>query len=208
MASTFVGLEPMDKVKRWSESKKEHIMVDRPKSIQVYNDYMGGVDKIDFLISLYRISAKTRKWPVRAICHFLDFALANSWLEYRDFELEHGTTKSQVLDLLSFRNEVGMALIKSIVGAIPVPRLGRPRLSISSNVEDESQPPKRAKQAIRPVKDVRFDRCDHMPESVDDNPQRCKLEGCKSRSRVKCLKCEVYLCLTKDRNCFKDFHTK
>jgi hypothetical protein len=42
MASTFVGLEPMDKVKRWSESKKEHIMVDRPKSIQVYNEYMGG----------------------------------------------------------------------------------------------------------------------------------------------------------------------
>ena len=68
-------------------------MVDRPKCVQVYNDYMGGVDKLDFLISLYRIQAKTRKWPVRLIFHFIDLALANARLEYRDIEREHGTKK-------------------------------------------------------------------------------------------------------------------
>jgi hypothetical protein len=78
LASTLAGVEPQDKVKRWSNSAKEHIDVDRPRAVQLYNNFMGGVDKIDFLISLYRIRAKTRKWPVRMIFHFLDFALANS----------------------------------------------------------------------------------------------------------------------------------
>ena len=86
-AITFAGVEPIDQVRRWSESAKEHIMIDRPHSITVYNNYMGEVDKIDYLISLYRIKAKTRKWPVRMCFHFLDLAVANSWLEYRDFEL-------------------------------------------------------------------------------------------------------------------------
>ena len=54
---------------------------------------MGRVDKIDYLISLYRIKVKTRKWLVHMFFHFLDLAVANSWLEYCDFELEHGTLK-------------------------------------------------------------------------------------------------------------------
>ncbi|XP_064597896.1 piggyBac transposable element-derived protein 3-like [Liolophura sinensis] len=111
LESTMAGDQPRDQVRRWSESAKTHIFIDRPYAVQVYNDYMGGVDKLDFLISLYRINAKTRKWPVRMIFHFLDFALANAWLEYRNFEVEHGTPKRQVLDLLSFRSEVGQALI-------------------------------------------------------------------------------------------------
>lgn len=34
------------------------------------------------------------------------------------------------------------------------------------------------------------------------------LEGCQSRSRIKCDKCNVYLCLNKDQNCFFKFHCK
>ena len=117
LASTFEGVEPIDQVRRWSESAKEHIMIDRPHSIAVYNNYMGGVDKIDYLISLHRIKAKTRKWPVCMFFHFLDLAVANSWLEYRDFELKHGTPKSNIPDLLAFRNEVGRALTMATVPA-------------------------------------------------------------------------------------------
>ena len=39
-------------------------------------------------------------------------------------------------------------------------------------------------------------------------PQRCKMEGCKDKSCMLCEKCNLYLCLTKGRNCFKDFHSK
>ena len=102
LASSFLGIDEKDQVKRWSASARDHVMVDRSNSkcVQVYNDHMGGVDKLDFLISLYRIQAKTRKWPVRLIFHFIELALANAWLEYRDTEREHGTPKSRVLDLL------------------------------------------------------------------------------------------------------------
>ena len=88
LASTLACVDPQDKVKCWSDSAKEHIDVDRPHAVQLYNNFMGRVDKLDFLISLYRIRAKTKKWPVRMIFHFLDFSLANSWLQYRDFEVD------------------------------------------------------------------------------------------------------------------------
>ena len=40
----------------------------------------------------------------------MDFALANSWLEYRDIEI---LNEKKYLDLLSFRNEVADALLKA-----------------------------------------------------------------------------------------------
>ncbi|XP_033124673.1 piggyBac transposable element-derived protein 3-like [Anneissia japonica] len=48
LVSNFVGIESKDQVRRWSAAAKEHIMVDRPKCVQVYNDNMGGVDKVGF----------------------------------------------------------------------------------------------------------------------------------------------------------------
>nr|XP_039255170.1 piggyBac transposable element-derived protein 3-like [Styela clava] len=57
LASSFAGVDEKDQVRRWRASTKEHIMVERPKCVQVYNDNMGGVDKLDFLISLYRTKA-------------------------------------------------------------------------------------------------------------------------------------------------------
>ena len=85
---------------------KDNIMVDRPMCLQVYNDYMGGVDKLDFLISLYRIQAKTS----------------------------------------------------------------------ASNI---------------PL----------YPDCIKELGQRCKYEGCNSRSRVKCVKsCVVLLCINKNKN--------
>ena len=58
------------------------------------------------------------------VFHFLDLAVAISWLEYCDFELEHGTLKSNISDLLALRNEVGRALTMATVLARSA---GRPR---------------------------------------------------------------------------------
>ena len=56
--------------------------------------------------------------------HFLDLTVANFWLEYRDFELQHGTPKSNISDLLAFRNEIGCALTNATATARSA---GRPR---------------------------------------------------------------------------------
>lgn len=65
---------------RWSDVSKVEILC--PEAILEYNKFMGGVDKLDFVMALYPMKAKTRKWPVRVMCHFISLALANSWLEY------------------------------------------------------------------------------------------------------------------------------
>ena len=205
LASTFAGVEAIDQVRRWSEFAEERNTIDRTHSIGVNNNYMGGVDKIDYLISLHRIKAKTRKWPVRMFFHFLDLAVANSWMEYRDFELEHGIPKSNISDLLAFRNEVGRALT---TGTVPARSATRPRSEPNSIGSFASPPQKKAKKIIMPVHDVRYDFFGHWPECIDGLGQNCKLEGCEGRSRVKCVKCNVSLCLNKNKNCFTRFHKK
>ena len=205
LPSTFAGVEPIDQVRRWSESAKKHIMIDHPHFIGVYGNYMGGVDKIDYLISLYRIKAKTRKWPIRMFFHFLDLAVANSWLEYCDFELELGTQKSNISDLLALPNKVGRALT---MATVPARSADRPRSELHSPRSLASAPQKRAKKTIMPVQDVLYDFFVHWPNCIDGLGQYCKLEGCEGRSRVKCVKCNVFLCLNKSKSCFTRFHQK
>jgi hypothetical protein len=41
------------------------------------------VDKLDFLITLYRTFIRSRKWTLKMFTHAVDMACANSWLEYK-----------------------------------------------------------------------------------------------------------------------------
>ena len=59
-----------------------------------------------------------------------------------------------------------------------------------------------------PNSDVRLDQFCHFPCAINGLGQRCKMEGCKRQSCIKCKKCDVFLCLTNKRNCFKAFHVK
>lgn len=201
LASSFVGVGNTDTVERWSASNKQKIQVPRPEAVKMYNDYMGGVDKLDFLIALYRVNAKTKKWPVRLIFHFLDFALANSWLQYRDDQRILNVPSKKIPDLLHFRQIVAETLIKA---EFPKRNPGRPSLDNS----DEPQQKKVSLPATRPVHDVRYDKFEHFPVHIKGLGKLCKLENCKGRSRIYCKKCDVFLCLSKDRNCFLKFHTK
>ena len=72
-----------DTVRRWNKNKKIYEKVDRPEIIRNYNTSMGGVDKHDMLISLFRTHIKSNKWTLRLITHAFDMATTNSWLEYR-----------------------------------------------------------------------------------------------------------------------------
>lgn len=61
----------------------------------------------------------------------------------------------------------------------------------------------------RPSIVLQMDLLDHMPQHTDSNqPTRCKNTGCHGRSRIYCDKCNVHLCLQKERNCFSAFHRK
>jgi len=83
-------------------------------------------------------------------------------------------------------------------------------LSRSSDSELSRQKVNRTDSGI-PSDAIRYDTIDHIP-AVDrlKNPTKCKHPECsrKHRTHTFCEKCDVHLCLSSDRNCFKEFHTK
>lgn len=178
VASNFVGIGHQEDVKRWDKTKREHIFVKQPEIVAKYNRSMGGVDKMDFLLSLYRTKIRSKKWTLRAIFHFVDLAVCNSWIEYLRENAQ--TPRSKLLDLLHFRLQIAEALISSVPNAR---KRGRP----SYEAEDvpTNVPHEKKARFQRPCLDARYDGVDHWPEARDQAlPSRCKYEGCTGRSRV------------------------
>lgn len=64
LISSFVGSEPVQKIKRYCKEQKQKIEVDIPQIVREYNKHMGGVDLADMLISLYKVPFKTRRWYI------------------------------------------------------------------------------------------------------------------------------------------------
>lgn len=66
---------------------------------------------------------------------------------------------------------------------------------------------KKRKVLIKPIpsKETRTKSAEHLPE-YGTKQWRCRQSGCDKKTTVFCKKCEIYLCLTPNRNCFTDFH--
>jgi hypothetical protein len=73
--------------------------------VKDYNRNMGFVDKMDMLKSLYEIDRKSKKWWHRILFHFIDMALVNSFIIYKDRSSE------KIESLKHFRLSVMMGLI-------------------------------------------------------------------------------------------------
>ncbi|KAG0442394.1 hypothetical protein HPB47_015724 [Ixodes persulcatus] len=157
---------------------------------------------MDFLLSLYPLNSRTKKWTVRVISHFASFALVNSWQEYLQDAHENHIQPRKVLDMLGFQNNVGLALI--LCNKPSSKKRGRPSL------DQAADPPKKVHNAEpRPVNAVRYDGLNHWPAHATQKfAQRCKLEGCTSRTRIRCRKCNIFLCLSATNDCFYAFHHK
>lgn len=203
LGSNFITSGVPDEVKRYDKKEKAYIIINRPEIVKKYNQSMGGVDKHDQLVSFFRTFIKSKKWTMRMVTHAFDMATVNSWLEYKmDYE-NLNLDKKTKMDLLHFKERLGETLI--LVGSTIVKKRGRPSNSLSPSTT------KKQNRQIdqRPFDEVRFDHTDHLP--TFDNcefPIRCKFEGCKLRSRVKCTKCNVHLCFTIRNECFRLYHTK
>ena len=197
VASTFVGMGNINKVKRCSKKDKTYIDVDRPEIIKYYNDFMGGVDQMDRLVSYYSMTFRTKRWPTRVILHLLSMSVVNSWIECRERELKKGVSCKLVMDLLSFREELADSLCKSEVS----PTRFRSQPSMRSLLNYTPIPRKKTPASVLPTVEGRHDGFDHWPEAMLlKSAQRCRLEHCGKSGRIRCQKCNVYLCLTSDRN--------
>ena len=141
MASPLFGIEPEDERRRWSKKDKQHLEVKRPAVIERYK-YMGGVDLCDRMISYHKMGARTRRWNLRVISHFIDLALRNCWIE---------GAKMQLYD---FRESVALELINSVDE------------SLSSSDSDNVQPP-RGRVSALPAIVSRVITAKHLPVACD-----------------------------------------
>jgi len=113
------------------------------------------------------------------------------------------------MDLLSFRDEVGDALLRTRATYSPRNSVGTPRRSVDQSF-GQLPPQKRQNTEKSSCSDVRYDEVVHWPTSIVAGRagKRCKLENCTGRSRIQFEKCKVNLCLNHDRNYFNKFHVK
>jgi len=105
LLSTYVGTEPRIKVMRWFSAQKARKEIDCPQIISIYNQHMGGVDLLDSLMGLYRITIRSKKWYHRLFFHYLDMAVVNAWLLYRRARSQQNNT-SEVLRLAEFKAQI------------------------------------------------------------------------------------------------------
>lgn len=202
VASNFVGIGCENKCRRYDKKEHKYIEVPQPQCIAMYNNGMGGVDKLNGLISLYRIFIRWKKWTLRMFTHALDIAITNSWLEYKRHANILGVVNNKILDLIHFRQYITDCLVTQNSAKRKV---GRP-----SNEHENPGPQKRRSFVERAPNDcIRLDRTDHMPifDSAKKSSQ-CKNVHCKNKkTHFMCQKCNVHLCITRERNCFLEFHS-
>jgi len=193
LISTFAGKDPVEQVQRYDKSSKTHVQVNRPHIIKLYNQSMGGVDLLDMMSSLYKRQLKSKRWYLYIFYHTVTLAVVNSWFLYRRDCMLLGIKKT--IPMKVFQATLAQALVKK-----GKPCRGRPSLA------ELKSPPAKQRRVATPTPDIRYDCVDHWPIH-DAKRNRCKL-CTKGFSQWKCHKCEVYLCLFPQRNCYVTYHKK
>ena len=60
--SNFVGKNPVRQCMRFDRKIRKKVTVPQPAAVQLYNSCMGGVNKADMILALYRTKNRPRKW--------------------------------------------------------------------------------------------------------------------------------------------------
>ena len=103
--SNFIGKDTISSAKRYDGKEKKMVQIQRPSSVEIYNRFIGGVDKADMLLSLYGTKLRSRKWCHRIVFHLVSLALIYSFTVYR----QTGGKGS----LLEFQIEISRCLLKA-----------------------------------------------------------------------------------------------
>lgn len=141
------------------------------------------------------------------LIHFLDLIVVNSWRLYKNDCQANGLQRKDIMSLLDFRMDLADTLSNI------------PTRTRHESVDDTDLPPtsgsdcprdyKIYRPAIKPSAAKRYDGYDHLPFSDSIKaPRTCRMEDCGSRSKIKCEKCDVYLCISRDKDCFRLYHKK
>lgn len=96
---------PTLSVKRFSQKEKKHIYINQPHLIKKYNENMGGVDRADQNIGLYRVCIRGKKWYSSLFSHCIDMAEQNAWQLHK--------FNGGKMDHLTFRRCIASGLLET-----------------------------------------------------------------------------------------------
>lgn len=204
LLSTDMGVEPMSSVTRYCSETKTKVPVSCPAVIRSYNGNMGGTEKSNMLVHLYRTPMKSKRWYLRLFAYITDVTLTNAWVVYRRDCKALGVNAQCLKD---FRIQVFRGAINQRTAT------SSSRRSFSSSVNSlitfpDIPKPIRGHRSHIPNDAVRFDLLlFHAP--IYAKRQTCKYcsrKGNILRSNVVCRVCKVHLCMKSGRNCFVRYH--
>ena len=205
MLSNDLGVEPVSSCSCYSKETKKREDVICPNVIKSYNANMGGIDKSDMLVHLYKTPLKSKRWHMRLFAYCVDLSLCNAWLLYkRDC---HALQQSKSISLKDFRLEVfkGMKNCNS-----SIQRRQRTTETIPGSSSSFQLPVAvRGQCSQGPDKEARFDTTlEHLPVYVKTRQtcKNCSRQSKIIRSNIMCKICKVHLCLNGERNCFMNYH--
>lgn len=175
--------------------------VNCPEAVIQYNRCMNYVDKFDQLKSTYAIERKSRKWWHRIFFHFLDCAVINSYITYKELKKTHHPELDQ-LSAKDFRRSVYLGILAPF----------QAKKLKSGTKHSISQPSSPLPVQIRKHKpsvprELRLESSMHQPErSTSRRCAKCSTKKNPVRTIWQCRTCKVPLCIRKNNTCFSDFH--
>ena len=188
LGSTIYGVNPTSNLKRFSKPAGKKIDIVCPNVVSKYNKHMGGVDKANALMGLYKTPSKAKRWYFAIFTYLLDISVVNAWIVYRQ---DCSALNQKYKPLKHFRLEI----IQSLAQTGKTPKKGRPSVENNTKIKYPV--------VVRPDNLTRKDCYGHWP--IHTTKGRCR--NCTNgTTRLKCIKCDSRLCLTETKNCFYDFH--
>ncbi|KAK3768836.1 hypothetical protein RRG08_045539 [Elysia crispata] len=187
-------------VNRWDKKAKKKVEVHCPAVIRTYNKHMGGVDFLDSAHCAFQVQKSVNSPLVHLLV--LPHHQHDSGDQLVGWYRRHCKHYfSSRLSSLCGDFQQLVADAELVDGGIACPvdlQQGSPRLLQSSQTQERRPAIRRPPRPSRPYADARH----------PGSGARTQVVATKVISRVVCQKCNIHLCLNKERNCLRDYHTK
>ncbi|XP_065057630.1 piggyBac transposable element-derived protein 4-like [Rhopilema esculentum] len=187
--------------------KYEKVQIACPILVSDYNTNMAGVDKSDQQ-SVVKKDKKQKTYYMRIFISFFMKCINNSYI-IEGHVKPHVVQGKAKRDLLSFKEELAIQL----VGNVRAKGKGRKRKRTEEDKRLQNvgaHLPKKGQGKDHRCLVCKRKRQNWIKQNPDADPKNCPFS--LSKTTFCCAGCEpqdtVYLCITKENNCFINYHTK
>ena len=111
LVSTCAGGLPVDTVRQWDKTAKEHTDTNKPFIIEEHISHIGGIDLLDTCAARYKFPLKSRRWHIYIYWHFIKLVAINGLLCYRQDCKHHAIPKTVIIR--QFQARVASGLVEA-----------------------------------------------------------------------------------------------